>query len=874
MRSLGAIVLGIGDYRYDRSHFPLLRFAPTDAEEIAKYLRACWPTESSSIIAIEGEDATREAIDGAFAVLLRDAPFELLVIFLSGHGLVEKQEAGFVIQPSSDSSDIRLLDATALDRLLASVPARQVVFVLDCCHAEGITRRMTFFSGLGQSDARLFIASSREDQLTWEDERVGHGIFTAHVLDLLRTGSSSSLDGLRDALDVDSELFPILCNQVPLYVLEHKREKQEPVKGGVSIRSVTLPVARAARRIRSRTAFGTAIQRVRQIVTGLAAGGAAFMFFAYTLAYYSEADRNGSVRVYHGIKWLAPIFRFVPTLRVDTGISTNDLSPDPTSRYAVQTGAASGVWTHMTARGFRSWYGTVRSGLARAAGQRYDVLAASGEPPPVSRLDEESLPADIAFAAWANLDTDDSSQLDAIFARMPGADRIAKLDVPFSMRDMDFNIMDLTQMQLASFADALRFSAACDPTRTFAAYLGFLKANQIWAAHTSAEQHGNEAKRRAAEDVADVFAAIVKGRLDRGEMAVSQEMLSKFEQLESAGYGDFVILARSRTTGSPDERKSAARRALSRFHGNSSLPEEVAAIREIGALLDSSEDSQSIVNEVYKRFVASSGPEQSDLTAFLIAAANRNALPPTLIIALLDKAKDAVGRGERLFMDSEYARILAHAIGQVPAASRDVVYRLIDLVAADVTPKSSSTAEIYLALARRQLETPAMFQRIVDNASMAAAYSPENPTAVAEPLPGISIVVGYGPWLEALSAIGAQRALTPQAIVILERHAEDPALRGAIVRALARQERYQSIDFVPLLRSYPKDGAKRALTVDVLAERLATLPRAQFLPILQKIRQERSATIEPEIRIALGLLAINSQWARVRTTSYGDWQFE
>jgi hypothetical protein len=177
-------------------------------------------------------------------------------------------------------------------------------------------------------------------------------------------------------------------------------------------------------------------------------------------------------------------------------------------------------------------------------------------------------------------------------------------------------------------------------------------------------------------------------------------------------------------------------------------------------------------------------------------------------------------------------------------------------------------------LARRQLETPAMFQRIVDNAGMAAPYSPENPTAIAEPLPGISIIVGYGPWLEALSAVGALRALTPQAIVILERHAEDPALRGPIVRALAHQERYQSIDFVPLLRSYPKDSAKRALTVDILAERLATLPREQFLPILQKIRQERSATIEPEIRIALGLLAINAQLARVRTTSYGDWQFE
>jgi hypothetical protein len=89
-------------------------------------------------------------------------------------------------------------------------------------------------------------------------------------------------------------------------------------------------------------------------------------------------------------------------------------------------------------------------------------------------------------------------------------------------------------------------------------------------------------------------------------------------------------------------------------------------------LLDSSEASQSIVNEVYKRFVASSGPEQSDLTGLLIAASNRNALPPPLIAALLDKAKEAAGRGERLFIDTDYTRILAHAMWQVPAASRIV----------------------------------------------------------------------------------------------------------------------------------------------------------------------------------------------------------
>ena len=243
---------------------------------------------------------------------------------------------------------------TGADQLLASVSAKRTVLVLDCCHAEGITRRMTFFSRLGESDARLFVTSSREQQLTWEDERVGHGIFTAHLLDLLRTGSSVKLRGVRDQLDVDGELFPVLCDQVPLYVLEHKRERQEPVKGGVSIRAVTLPVARAARRITERTAFGTALRRLRQIGVSAFTVCMAFLVLAYSLSYYAEADRNGDIRLHHGTRWLAPALRLLPTLRADTGIASTSLSDNPASRYAVQTGEAWGFWTQMSRQGYRT----------------------------------------------------------------------------------------------------------------------------------------------------------------------------------------------------------------------------------------------------------------------------------------------------------------------------------------------------------------------------------------------------------------------------------------------------------------------------------------------------------------------------------------
>lgn len=880
MRSLAAIVVGIGAYRYDRAHFPLLQYASQDADAFVRYLTTCWPKpDEIELIRIGDEEATLESLTQAFATIEQRGPFDLQLLFLSGHGFVDTKRAGFVMQPSADSTNASLLEPAHLDRLLASIRAKRTILILDCCYAEGITRRMDFFGGLGDSNARLFVASSRERQLTWEDERVGHGIFTAHLLDLLMTGSSVKLKSLRDQLDVDGELFPILCDQVPLYVFEHKQQQQEPVKGGVSMSAVTLPVARAARRIKERTAFGTAIRRLRQIVLGVAIACTVFLSFAFILAYYAQADRNGDIRLHHGTKWLAPAFRFFPAIRVDTGISFSELSDDPSNRYAIQSGEIWGFWTQMSRLGYRDWYQAIRPSLDARAALRYDVLLGTDTMRPVYRLKDESRPSEVATAAWALLDGSDTNQLNALLSRIPGADRTSPLLTPFSTADMDFNILDLTQPELGSYADALRSAAALDPDRTFVAYLGFLKANKLWLANSSTEQHGLEAQRRAAEDVADILAVIVKARGDRGEPALDQAMISKLNGLAGIGYGDLVHLALARISAIPTDKKSEGEHALGSFHGNSSEPAEAVALRQLKDSLDSSDDSKRIVDETYKRFVTVGGPEQADLTGFLIVAAEKKALPKSVIEILLSKAQEAVDRHDGRFLDTEYARILAHGMGQVPVASRPLVYRLIAQVTAGVIPMASSTAEIYLTLGRQKLDTPQMFQQIVEIARSAPPYQPENPAFVAEPLPGMSIVVGHGPWLEALAVLSADRPISQQEIEILERHANDPSIHDEIVRALARQEGFLDEECWKTvcgrqLHAYPGDGAMRQLVSDVLSQRLAALPRSEFNVALDRLQVERASETEPEVRIALGRTRINAQMARVHTTPVGNSLFE
>ena len=137
MRALPAIVVGIGAYRYDRAQFPLLEYASNDADEIVRYLTTCWlNSDDIELFRIKEEQATLAALSEVFATIERQGPYDLQLLFLSGHGLVNAERTGFVMQPCSGSTSVSLLDSSTLDRLLGSVTAKRTILILDCCYAK------------------------------------------------------------------------------------------------------------------------------------------------------------------------------------------------------------------------------------------------------------------------------------------------------------------------------------------------------------------------------------------------------------------------------------------------------------------------------------------------------------------------------------------------------------------------------------------------------------------------------------------------------------------------------------------------------------------------------------------------------------------
>ncbi|WP_445222881.1 caspase family protein (plasmid) [Bradyrhizobium sp. Pa8] len=873
MARVGAFLVGIGAYRsIGGTGLSSLQFAVNDADAVEQYLRTCWPGASDlNVVRIPEDEATAAKVEAGLGLLAKGGPYELCWVFLSGHGWVDEATAGFLVQPAQEIGSLPLLPAETLDRWLTSIDAKRTILILDCCFAEGLVRRMSFFAALGQSDARLYVASSRETQRTWEDTGVKHGVFSAHLLDLLNTGSAAQFSGRKTQLDVDAELFPALCVQVPLYVFQQKGgARQEPVKGGVSISAVTLPVASLARRVRDRTVLETVAIRLRQVVTGLAVGGLALLLLSYGLIYYVEPGAGGTLMVRHGTRWLEPLLRILPLERVDTGISVADLSSNAAAAAPLQSGYTTGFWTHEGTDRSRGWFDAVLAGLDPAAAARYGTLA--GRQPPV--LSASPFPLDVERAAWLALSDGRPESLDVILERVPGGDRRSREIARVPVNQMDFEILDLTEANMVSYAEALAYSAALDPVRTFPAFLGFAKATQEWLIHNTDAQRGRGARDRVRVAVADVLGVISKARVDRGLPALDPSDRSLLQALSGQGYSEVIGQGLSRVVGDTTSRLLAATEALQRFHGVPDDPKQGPAFETIMAGLDDSERSKELVARVIAEFVSAGAVPNSYYTRFLIAAGDARALPANVIDELVVTARERLRKADSDFEDSEHARILAHVMSQVPADQRAPALALIERIANSVTPMSMSTAEMYAALGRQGLDPEGLLAKVRERAAKAKPYTPADPSVAVGPTPGMTIVVGPGPWVAALAVFGSNRQLGAEDVAILRAHVANPAQRDVIVPALVRQEREAPADalvelwehrLVMLVTNSRSRNTEQAIMVGYLAAR----PWPEFTRLVAQLRMKRAASQEPELRIALGSIVVEALIARSKVPSRG-----
>ncbi len=209
VRDKWALVVGISTFAKPELN---LKFADKDAEAFYKYLVEDARFARDHVKLLVNEQATQHRILSEIGKswLPRIAgPDDLVVIFLSTHGSpADSDTAGvnYLLCEDSDPDDLFTsgIEMEQLARIIkAKVHAQRVVVILDACHSgasktgasqDAALKANVDAGKFALSSGQLVIASSLPDQESWEYQSRPNGVFSACLLEGLRSkGEATTL---------------------------------------------------------------------------------------------------------------------------------------------------------------------------------------------------------------------------------------------------------------------------------------------------------------------------------------------------------------------------------------------------------------------------------------------------------------------------------------------------------------------------------------------------------------------------------------------------------------------------------------------------------------------------------------------------------
>eukprot|EP00913_Durusdinium_trenchii_P008938 g8404.t1 len=231
-----ALLVGVTNYQ----HLPNLRFCARDMTKLGSVLTEAggYEKENVRIVAdIKAEQskskAGRDAIRRQWESLLSEVGENDTVLFaFSGHGM-QSDRKGYLM---SSDADPKNLDDTAVAMSwvyakLDQCPARSKVVMVDACHSGATKGRSLNHHKLvgGQGVYGLF--SCEENQESWEDPAVQHGVFTYYLIAALRgEADMRQNNGNGDKQVSADEVFQFLSARVPKHVKTHFKADQKPFR--------------------------------------------------------------------------------------------------------------------------------------------------------------------------------------------------------------------------------------------------------------------------------------------------------------------------------------------------------------------------------------------------------------------------------------------------------------------------------------------------------------------------------------------------------------------------------------------------------------------------------------------------------------------
>ena len=211
-----ALVVGINRYR----HISPLGCARHDAEAIAEVLETKFGFHSKNITLLLDGDAARNRI---MSCLLRMAEGHVshddrVVVFFAGHGYTRmgrRGEVGYLVPEDGDPADLStLIRWDEVTRNADLIRAKHILFLMDACYGGlAVTRALhpgsaRFLKDMLQRYARQVLTAGKADEVVADagGTRIGHSMFTGHLLDAL-DGAAATGDGVLTANAVMSYVY-------------------------------------------------------------------------------------------------------------------------------------------------------------------------------------------------------------------------------------------------------------------------------------------------------------------------------------------------------------------------------------------------------------------------------------------------------------------------------------------------------------------------------------------------------------------------------------------------------------------------------------------------------------------------------------------
>jgi HEAT repeat protein len=239
-----AIVIGINQYQNTRN----LKYAVNDAQAFKDYLKDYVGIPDEHIFYLANKDATKLKIGSLLGTTIKRKASrdDTVIIFYAGHGAVETDSSN----PDGDGFEKYLLpyDANLNDlyttsismdevrRIFARIHAERLIFIADTCYSGasgGRTMMATktranlsdkFYERISKGKGRVIISSCSANEISKEDDKLQHGVFSYYMLEGLKGRADQDGDGIITV----SELFSYISRKVP----QASAQDQHPVKKG------------------------------------------------------------------------------------------------------------------------------------------------------------------------------------------------------------------------------------------------------------------------------------------------------------------------------------------------------------------------------------------------------------------------------------------------------------------------------------------------------------------------------------------------------------------------------------------------------------------------------------------------------------------